>query len=77
MGRLLGLGMPYSQAKAQYMPNDTIEGASLALAIAPTVENMVQQGSLDAKALPLLLTMINIVYHDAPVDIPWDKFFVC
>ncbi|PLZ93908.1 glycerol-3-phosphate dehydrogenase [Fischerella muscicola CCMEE 5323] len=76
MGRLLGLGMPYSQAKAQYMPNDTIEGASLALAIAPTVENMIQQGNLDAKALPLLLTMIDIVYHDAPVDIPWDKFFV-
>jgi pimeloyl-ACP methyl ester carboxylesterase len=64
------------QAKAQYMPNDTIEGASLALAIAPTVENMIQQGNLDAKALPLLLTMIDIVYHDAPVDIPWDKFFV-
>ncbi|WP_337885809.1 hypothetical protein [Fischerella thermalis] len=56
MGRLLGLGMPYTQAKAQYMPNDTIEGASLTLAIAPTVE--------------ILLTMIDIVYHGAPVDIP-------
>ncbi|WP_258003836.1 hypothetical protein [Fischerella thermalis] len=61
MGRLLGLGMPYTQAKAQYMPNDTVEGASLTLAIAPTVE--------------IPLTMIDIVYHDTPVDISWDKFF--
>lgn len=75
MGRLLGLGMRYSQGKAKYMPNDTIEGASLALAIGSTVETMIQQGNLDAKALPLLCTMIDIVCHDAPVNIPWDDFF--
>jgi glycerol-3-phosphate dehydrogenase (NAD(P)+) len=75
MGRLLGLGIPYSQAKAEYMPNDTVEGASLALAIGSTVESMVQRGDLNGEALPLLLTMIAIVCHDAPATIPWDKFF--
>lgn len=75
MGRLLGLGIPYSQAKAEYMPNDTVEGASLALAIGQTVENMIQKGDLDAIALPLLRTMIDIVCHDAPAIIPWDRFF--
>ncbi|WP_235006924.1 NAD(P)H-dependent glycerol-3-phosphate dehydrogenase [Calothrix rhizosoleniae] len=75
MGRLLALGIPYSQAKAKYMPNDTVEGASLALAIGNTVENMIHKGDLDETTLPLLRTMIDIVCHDAPAIIPWDKFF--
>jgi glycerol-3-phosphate dehydrogenase (NAD(P)+) len=75
MGRLLGMGISYSQAKAEYMPNDTVEGASLALAIGQTVENMIHKGDLDAIALPLLRTMINIVCHNASAIIPWEKFF--
>lgn len=75
MGRLLGNGIPYSQAKAEYMPNDTVEGASLALTIGQTVENMIHKGDLDDIALPLLRTMIDIVCHDAPAIIPWDRFF--
>jgi glycerol-3-phosphate dehydrogenase (NAD(P)+) len=76
MGRWLGLGIPFSEAKARYMPEDTIEGAQLAQAIGPTVEQMLNQGKLAGTALPLMRTMINIVCHDAPVDIPWDQFFV-
>ena len=75
MGRLLGLGIPYSQAKAEYMPNDTVEGASLALAIGQTVENLIARGDLDDIALPLLRTMIDIVCHNAPAVIPWERFF--
>ncbi|NJM70476.1 MAG: glycerol-3-phosphate dehydrogenase [Scytonema sp. RU_4_4] len=75
MGRLLGNGIPYSQAKAEHMPNDTVEGASLALAIGQTVENMIHKGDLDDIALPLLRTMIDIVCHDAPTIIPWNRFF--
>jgi len=75
MGRLLGLGMSHSEAKAQHMPEDTIEGAELATAIAPTIEAMIDRGELNGAALPLLRTMINIVCHDAPADIPWDAFF--
>lgn len=75
MGRYLGLGMPYSEAKSKYMADVTIEGAQLAEAIGPTVKNLITQGTLDGRALPLLQTMIEIVCHDAPVDIPWDAFF--
>jgi glycerol-3-phosphate dehydrogenase (NAD(P)+) len=75
MGRWLGLGLRYSEAKTRYMPDDTIEGAELATAIGPTLEAMVDQGKLDGTALPLLRTMIDIVCHDAPVRIPWDDFF--
>ena len=75
MGRWLGLGLAYSAAKAQHMPDDTIEGAELALAIGSTVQTMVAAGRLDGARLPLLRTMIEIVCHDAPVIIPWDAFF--
>lgn len=75
MGRYLALGTPFSEARRTYMPDDTIEGAQLSQSIGPTVEKMVAAGKLDGDAIPLLRTMINIVCHDAPVDIPWDSFF--
>jgi len=75
MGRFLGLGMNYHQAKAQYMPEDTVEGAELALAIGPTIETLIDQGDLDRAATPLLQAVIDIVCHEAPPKIPWDAFF--
>ena len=75
MGRYLGLGIPFSQAKAEYMADVTVEGAQLAQAIGPTVEQMVKEGRIDAASVPLMLTMIDIVCHDAPVEFPWDAFF--
>jgi len=75
MGRWLGLGVPYSEAKAAHMPDDTIEGAELAQAIGPTVERMLAAGELDSAALPLMHAMIRIVNDDAPAEIPWGDFF--
>lgn len=75
MGRLLGTGMTFRDAKRDYMPNDTIEGAELALAVGPTVESMVAAGTLDGDALPLLRTMIDIVVHNQAPSIPWARFF--
>ncbi|MBE2240378.1 MAG: glycerol-3-phosphate dehydrogenase [Caldilineaceae bacterium] len=75
MGWHLGQGAPYSVAKRDFMPDDTIEGAQLAQAIGPTVEALMAQGKLDPAALPLMARMIDIVTHDAPVEFPWDAFF--
>ncbi len=67
--------MNYRQAKAKYMPEDTVEGAELALAIGPTIETLMDQGDLDRVTIPLLRTVINIVCHETPPKIPWDAFF--
>jgi glycerol-3-phosphate dehydrogenase (NAD(P)+) len=75
MGRLLGLGMHHTDAKKGYMPSETVEGAELALAIGPTIENMIAAGELAGARLPLLRAMIQIVCNDMPVQIPWDDFF--
>jgi glycerol-3-phosphate dehydrogenase (NAD(P)+) len=75
MGRWLGLGVYYTDAKKKYMPAETVEGAELALAIGPTIEKMIYAGKLDGKRLPLLHAMIEIVCNDMPARIPWDDFF--
>lgn len=75
MGRLLGLGHYYVDAKRKYMPAETIEGAELALAIGPTIEEMVANGQLDGRRLPLLRAMIQVVCNDMVAHIPWDDFF--
>jgi glycerol-3-phosphate dehydrogenase (NAD(P)+) len=57
------------------MNEETVEGAETAFAIGPTVENMVEQGQLDPNALPLMRAIVDMVCHDAPVHIPWNRFF--
>jgi len=75
MGRLLGLGMSYAEAKAEHMANITIEGAELVLAIGPTIEAMLDRGELAVTALPLLRTIVAILCHNAAAQIPWGEFF--
>lgn len=75
MGRLIGLGMTYTEAREQFMPNESVEGAMLAEAIGPTVRTLVSLNKLDARRIPLLLHMIDVICDEAPVEIPWDAFF--
>ena len=75
MGRLLGLGMSYAEAKAKHMPNITIEGAELILAIGPAIETMLDRGELSSAAIPLLRTIVAILCHNADAQIPWGEFF--
>jgi glycerol-3-phosphate dehydrogenase (NAD(P)+) len=74
MGCLLDLGMPYLEAKATQMPEDTIEGTDLAFAIGPAIMNLVKKGDLSQAILPLLLKMVDIVMNNAPVVFPWNDF---
>lgn len=71
MGRLLGFGLPYKETKAKYMPDDTVEGADVALTIGSTVEHLIEQQHLDGSLLPLTRTIIEAICHDQPMMIPW------
>ncbi len=75
MGNLLGLGIPYTQAKEKYMPDDTVEGADLALTIGPSIEALFEQGKLEKIKFPLASEIINTVCHDRIMKIPWEKFY--
>jgi glycerol-3-phosphate dehydrogenase (NAD(P)+) len=76
MGRLLGLGLPFSRAKAEHMAEDTVEGAELAKTIADAVLRAGRDGTLEATRLPLLHLAIDMVIQDAEANIPWKQFFL-
>ncbi|NIS79238.1 MAG: glycerol-3-phosphate dehydrogenase [Anaerolineales bacterium] len=75
MGRLLGLGEKYKKAKEQHFPDDTVEGAELAIAIGDTIEHMLDRGKLETKHIPLMRKMIHIIRDEEAIEIPWDDFF--
>jgi len=74
MGRLLGLGIPYSQAKREHMSADTVEGAQLALDLGPTLLRMADAGTLDRDRLPLTFAIVDTVCNDAPLELRYDLF---
>jgi glycerol-3-phosphate dehydrogenase (NAD(P)+) len=64
LGRLLGLGLTYSQAKAKHMAAETIEGAELALTIGPSLDGMFVRRTLPAERMPLTLAIIDAIRRD-------------
>ena len=74
MGRLLGLGRRYSEAKARDMPGDTVEGAELARALGPTLEAMVGAGRLDGARLPLMTAILDAINRDQPMTFDFRSF---
>ena len=69
MGEYLGQGMTFKEAKKIKMPNDTVEGADLALEIGAKVKR-----DFDNKTLPLMTSMINTICDEAPLKIDWKNF---
>ena len=69
MGEYLGKGMTFNEAKKTKMPNDTIEGADLALEIGSKVKK-----DFDAKTLPLMTSMINTICYEKPLKADWKNF---
>lgn len=74
MGRLLGMGKPYSDA-VEEMPDETVEGVDCVLAVMPAIEQMIAQGKIEADALPLLRTLHRILTRNAPADFDFESFF--
>jgi len=74
IGYLFGRGQRFSQARADFPPTETIEGAQFAAAIGPTMEAWFQEGGLERRAMPLAAAMIDAVCHDVPLAIPWTEF---
>jgi glycerol-3-phosphate dehydrogenase (NAD(P)+) len=69
MGEYLGQGMTFKEAKKTKMPNDTVEGADLALEIGTKVKS-----DFDSKKLPLMTSMINTICEEKPLKVDWNNF---
>ena len=69
MGEYLGQGMTFKEAKKIKMPNDTVEGADLALEIGRKVKS-----DFGNKKLPLMTSMINTICDEKPLKVDWNNF---
>jgi len=66
MGKYLGQGYLYKDAKEKFMKNITVEGAQLALEIGPKIIN-----DLDSKNFPLMFSMLNSICDNKKLEIDW------
>ena len=66
MGEYLGKGLEYKRAKSEFMSNDTIEGAELALEIGP---NILKEFKKDK--LPLMIGLIESICNNKKLEINW------
>ena len=69
MGQYIGQGMTFKEAKKTKMPNDTVEGADLAIEIGYKVKS-----DFSIETLPLMLSMINTICDEKPLKINWNNF---
>ena len=66
MGKYLGEGYLYKEAKEKFMKNITVEGAQLALEIGPKILQ-----DLNAKHFPLMFSMLNTICENKKLEITW------
>jgi glycerol-3-phosphate dehydrogenase (NAD(P)+) len=75
MGKLLGKGLVYKDAKSNHMPEDTVEGAELALAIGPTLKQWLADKKIDGNSIPLASKIVEAICDNRPLQIPWNLFY--
>jgi glycerol-3-phosphate dehydrogenase (NAD(P)+) len=66
MGKYLGEGHLYKDAKEKYMKNITVEGAQLALEIGPKILQ-----DLNPKHFPLMFSMLKTICENKKLEINW------
>ena len=66
MGKYLGQGYLYKDAKEKFMKNITVEGAQLALEIGPKILN-----ELDPKHFPLMFSLLKTICENKKLEIDW------
>ena len=66
MGKLLGKGFLYKEAKEKFMKDITVEGAQLALDIGPKLIS-----NFDKKKFPLLFSILECICENKKLQIDW------
>jgi glycerol-3-phosphate dehydrogenase (NAD(P)+) len=74
LGRLLGLGLAYQQAREQ-MVGDTLESADTVAVVGGAIPRLVERGVIAPGALPLMEHLHEIIVLGRPADMPFNLFF--
>ena len=74
LGRLLGKGLTYAQARAE-MAGETLESAFVVAQIARALPGLEARGLLGRDELPLMRLLCRVITEDARADVPFDSLF--
>lgn len=74
-GRYVGAGIPFSDVRDNLMKGITLEGVAAIKVIGAALEPLTERGVIGEKDFPLCRYLYQIIAHDAPLEMPWEKFF--
>jgi glycerol-3-phosphate dehydrogenase (NAD(P)+) len=74
LGRLLGRGLTYNQARAE-MAGETLESAFVIAQISKALPGLEARGLLGPDELPLTRCLCRVITQDVPLDVDYDSLF--
>lgn len=74
-GKFVGQGIPFSEVRDTHMKGVTMEGVAAIRVIGGALAPLTERGVISEDDFPLLRALHAIIADDAPLEIPWDKFF--
>ena len=74
-GTYVGAGVPFSEIRNVKMKGITLEGVAAIGVVGEAIGKMTERGAIAETDFPLVRALYEIVAHDAPLDLPWEKFF--
>jgi glycerol-3-phosphate dehydrogenase (NAD(P)+) len=74
LGRLLGMGHSLAEAR-EMMAGETLESAEIVREMGKALPGLVERGRLRPDELPMLRTLVDVLVHGRPVDLPLERFF--
>lgn len=74
LGRLLGMGHSIREAR-ELMAGETLESAEIVRAMGKALPKLIERGRLGPDELPILRTLVDVLVHGHPVNVPLERFF--
>lgn len=74
LGILLGQNNSYAEAREQ-LAGQTLEGVEIMTRVCKALPKLEARGLAKQSDFPLLTHLYQVVYENARVNVPWDKFF--
>ncbi len=74
-GRYVGSGVPFSEVRNVHMKGVTLEGVAAIKVIGAALQPLTERGVIQPDDFPLCRYLYDIIANDAPLDMPWERFF--
>ena len=74
-GGYVGEGIAFSEVQDRYMKGVTLEGVAAIKVIGKALGPLTERGVIGEDEYPLCRFLYSVVAEDAPLEMPWAKFF--